>query len=263
MGVPVIVSVIVFLIFYLLDMTGMRMARDDNWTVWFGRSISTAVLAPLAVFFTYKANNDSTVFNIDAYRLVMMRMLGLRLKRNVTKKEVIIEEPKYRMDAVALQTVNEDIAIYSETHKLLRWPSPIKVFFRPGDDHEIAHINEVLEMAIEDLGYSRDNNVLYQLNNYPILATHAHTRPFRKKWLNIISGLFLPLGIFFYFRMLRFRLRLYRDLRDVTNTTDKLMPLMLALADKQKDTLADEAYKDYTKLNIQQNDGDIQTEQDK
>ena len=263
LGVPVIVSVIVFLIFYLLDMTGMRMARDDNWTVWFGRSISTAVLAPLAVFFTYKANNDSTVFNIDAYRLVMMRMLGLRLKRNVTKKEVIIEEPKYRMDAVALQTVNEDIAIYSETHKLLRWPSPIKVFFRPGDDHEIAHINEVLEMAIEDLGYSRDNNVLYQLNNYPILATHAHTRPFRKKWLNIISGLFLPLGIFFYFRMLRFRLRLYRDLRDVTNTTDKLMPLMLALADKQKDTLADEAYKDYTKLNIQQNDGDIQTEQDK
>ena len=263
LGVPVIVSVIVFLIFYLLDMTGMRMARDDNWTVWFGRSISTAVLAPLAVFFTYKANNDSTVFNIDAYRLVMMRMLGLRLKRNVTKKEVIIEEPKYRMDAVALQTVNEDIAIYSETHKLLRWPSPIKVFFRPGDDHEIAYINEVLEMAIEDLGYSRDNNVLYQLNNYPILATHAHTRPFRKKWLNIISGLFLPLGIFFYFRMLRFRLRLYRDLRDVTNTTDKLMPLMLALADKQKDTLADEAYKDYTKLNIQQNDGDIQTEQDK
>jgi len=263
LGVPVIVSVIVFLIFYLLDMTGMRMARDDNWTVWFGRSISTAVLAPLAVFFTYKANNDSTVFNIDAYRLVMMRMLGLRLKRNVTKKEVIIEEPKYRMDAVALQTVNEDIAIYSETHKLLHWPSPIKVFFRPGDDHEIAHINEVLEMAIEDLGYSRDNNVLYQLNNYPILATHAHTRPFRKKWLNIISGLFLPLGIFFYFRMLRFRLRLYRDLRDVTNTTDKLMPLMLALADKQKDTLADEAYKDYTKLNIQQNDGDIQTEQDK
>ena len=263
LGVPVIVSVIVFLIFYLLDMTGMRMARDDNWTVWFGRSISTAVLAPLAVFFTYKANNDSTVFNIDAYRLVMMRMLGLRLKRNVTKKEVIIEEPKYRMDAVALQTVNEDIAIYSETHKLLRWPSPIKVFFRPGDDHEIAHISEVLEMAIEDLGYSRDNNVLYQLNNYPILATHAHTRPFRKKWLNIISGLFLPLGIFFYFRMLSFRLRLYRDLRDVTNTTDKLMPLMLALADKQKDTLADEAYKDYTKLNIQQNDGDIQTEQDK
>ena len=263
LGVPVIVSVIVFLIFYLLDMTGMRMARDDNWTVWFGRSISTVVLAPLAVFFTYKANNDSTVFNIDAYRLIIMRMLGLRTKRNITRKEVIIEEPKYRMDANMLQTINEDIAIYSETHKLLRWPSPIKVFFRAGDDHEIEHINEVLETTIEDLGYARDKHVLYALNEYPIIATHAHTRPFERKWLNIVSGLFLPLGIFFYCRMIRFRLRLYRDLRDISNTSNKLMPIIQELADKQKDKLLDETYKDYTKLEIQQNDGDIQAEQDK
>ena len=263
LGVPVIVSVIVFLIFYLLDMTGMRMARDDNWTVWFGRSISTVVLAPLAVFFTYKANNDSTVFNIDAYRLIIMRMLGLRMKRNITRKEVIIEEPKYRMDASMLQTINEDIAIYSETHKLLRWPSPIKVFFRAGDDHEIEHINEVLETAIEDLGYARDKHVLYALNEYPIIATHAHTRPFERKWLNIVSGLFLPLGIFFYFRMIRFRIRLYRDLRDISNTSNKIIPHILELADKQKEKLLDETYKDYTKLEIQQNDGDIQAEQDK
>ena len=190
----------------------------------------------MAVFFTYKANRDSTVFNIDAYRIIIMRMLGLRQKRNIVKKEVIIEEPKYRMDATMLQTINEDIAIYSEAHKLLRWPSPIKVFFRPGDDHEIEHINEVLEVAIEDLGYTRDKHVLYQLNNYPILATHAHTRPFRRKWLNIISGLILPLGIFFYFRMLRFRFRLYRDLRDISNTSNKLIPIALEFANKQKDS---------------------------
>ena len=263
LGVPVIVSVIVFLIFYLLDMTGMRMARDDEWTVWFGRSISTAVLAPLAIFFTYKANRDSTVFNIDAYRLIIMRMLGLRMKRNITRKEVIIEEPKYRLDAVMLQRINEDIAIYSETHKLLRWPSPIKVFFRAGDDHEIEHINEVLEITIEDLGYSRDKHVLYALNEYPIIATHAHTRPFERKWLNIVSGLFLPLGIFFYFRMLRFRLRLYRDLRDINNTSNKLIPHVLELADKQKDKVLDEIDNDFTKLDIQQNDGDIQAEHDK
>jgi lipopolysaccharide export system permease protein len=263
LGVPVIVSVIVFLIFYLLDMTGMRMARDDEWTVWFGRSISTAVLAPLAIFFTYKANRDSTVFNIDAYRLIIMRMLGLRMKRHITRKEVIIEEPKYRMDAVMLQRINEDIAIYSETHKLLRWPSPIKVFFRAGDDHEIEHINEVLETTIEDLGYSRDKHVLYALNEYPIIATHAHTRPFERKWLNIVSGLFLPLGIFFYFRMLRFRLRLYRDLRDINNTSNKLIPHALELADKQKDKVMDETYNEFTKLDIQQNDGDIQAEHDK
>ena len=68
LGVPVIISVMVFIIFYILDNTGMKMARDDNWTVWFGKLLGTAVLTPIAVFFTYKANNDSVVFNIDLYK---------------------------------------------------------------------------------------------------------------------------------------------------------------------------------------------------
>ena len=93
LGVPVIISVLVFIVYYIFENSGIRMARDDNWTVWFGTSISTMVLAPLAVFFTYKANRDSTMFNIDAYKQLVMRMLGLRVHRNITKKEVIIEEP--------------------------------------------------------------------------------------------------------------------------------------------------------------------------
>jgi lipopolysaccharide export system permease protein len=223
LGVPVIVSVIVFLVFYLLDMTGMRMARDDNWTVWFGRSISTVVLAPLAAFFTYKANKDSTVFNLDAYRQVVMRVLGLRMKRNIMMKEVVIDDPQYSNDALALADISGAIERYSEEHRLLRWPSPIKVFFRPGDDHDIEQINGQLEEVIEDLGYTRDKVILHQLNNYPIMATHAHTRPFRRRWLNIMAGLLLPLGIFFYFRMLRFRFRLYKDLKAVGKTNEKIV----------------------------------------
>ena len=260
LGVPVIISVIVFIVYYIFENSGMRMARDDNWTVWFGKGISTFVLTPLAVFFTYKANRDSTVFNIDAYRLLLMRVLGLRMKRNIVMKEVIIEDPKYRMDAHMLQTVNDDIAIYSESHKLLRWPSPIKVFFRPGDDHEIENINDVLETAIEDLGYTRDKQILHELNNYPILMTHAHTRPFERRWLNVVVGLCLPLGIFFYFRMLRFRFRLYRDLHEINSTSQKIIPRATKLADMQHDTTSDAAYKNYIQLNI--HNGDIQTEHD-
>ena len=224
LGVPVIISVLVFIVYYIFESSGMRMARDDNWTVWFGKSISTMVLTPLAVFFTYKANRDSTVFNMDAYRLIVMRMLGLRMKRNIMRKEVIIEDPHYAADIQQLQTITAHISAYNENHRLLRWPSPVKVFFRAGDDHEIEHINEELEAVIEDLGYTGDKVILHELNNYPLLATHAHTRPFRRKWLNIITGLVLPLGIFFYFRMLRFRFRLYRDLREITSTSNKIIP---------------------------------------
>ncbi|MBQ3827095.1 MAG: LptF/LptG family permease, partial [Prevotella sp.] len=89
-GVPVIISVLVYIVYYILDNTGYRMARGGMWAVWFGKSISTAVLAPLAAFVTYKATNDSVVFNMDLYRNLFMKLLGLRLKRHVYAKEVII-----------------------------------------------------------------------------------------------------------------------------------------------------------------------------
>ena len=223
LGVPVIISVLVFIVYYIFENSGAKMARDDNWTVWFGKIISTAVLAPLAVFFTYKANNDSVVFNIDLYRDILRRMLGLRSKRNVTRKEVIIEDPDYQTDAAQLQQVNQEIGDYSDHHRLLRWPNPIAVFFREGDDHEIERINETQEQVIEDLGNTRDKLILTELNHYPIIATHAHTRPFRRKWLNIITGLILPVGLFFYFRMIRFRVRLYKDLHVIRKTNERIV----------------------------------------
>ena len=234
LGVPVIISVLVFIIFYILDNTGMKMARDDNWTVWFGKLLGTAVLSPIAVFFTYKANNDSVVFNIDLYKNMLRHMLGLRTKRNITRKEVIIEDPKYTIDAQMLKSVDMEIALYGEQFHLLRWPNPIKVFFRPGDDHEIETINSTLEMAIEDLAYTKNNYVLMKLNQYPIIATHAHTRPFRQKWLNAVTGIFLPTGIFFYIRMIRFRIRLYRDLQTIRRVNKKLIPRVVQLGEGEK-----------------------------
>ena len=213
LGVPVIISVLVFIIFYILDNTGMKMARDDNWTVWFGKLLGTAVLSPIAIFFTYKANNDSVVFNIDLYKSLLMRMLGLRQKRPAIGKEVIINDPDYAQDATLLKQMTADIEQYMQEHSLRRWPSPVKVFFRPGDDQTISRISTTLEEVIEDLSNTRDKVILNEVNTYPILATHAHTRPFRRKWLNIITGLVVPAGIFFYLRMMRFRLRLWRDLK--------------------------------------------------
>jgi len=231
LGVPVIISVIVFIVYYIFENSGMRMAREDEWTVWFGKWISTMVLAPMAIFFTYQANKDSTVFNIDAYRMLLMRILGLRQHRNLTKKEVIIEPPQYLADAELLKNVSMEVDRYSEEHKLLLWPNPIRVFFQPGDDHEIEHLNNALETAIEDLSFSRDNRVITTLNRYPVIAVRAHTRPFERKWLNIVTGIFLPTGVFFYFRMIRYRVRLYKDLQAIIRTNKELIPRIIELGD--------------------------------
>ena len=218
LGVPVIISVLVFIVYYILDSTGQKMARDDQWTVWYGLTISTVVLAPIACFFTYKANNDSVVFNVDMYKQLFMRALGLRTHRHIYRKEVIIEDPIYALDSYYLLNISKEIKEYGEEHKLLRLPNPIHVFFRPGDDQKVEHIIQALEDVIEDLANTKDTQILSYLNHYPVVATHAHTRPFRQKWLNIITGLVLPLGVFFYLRMCRFRLRLHKDLNNILET---------------------------------------------
>ena len=239
LGVPVIISVLVFIVYYILDSTGQKMARDDQWTVWYGMTISTVVLAPIACFFTYTANHDSVVFNIDMYKQVFMRILGLRTHRHIYRKEVIIEDPIYALDSYHLLQISEQIKQYSEEHKLLHLPNPIHVFFRPGDDQTIEKIVGQLEDVIDDLANTKDAQILGYLNHYPVVATHAHTRPFRRKWLNIISGLILPLGIFFYCRMCRFRLRLRKDLNRILETNQWVLERVAVYAAPAPKTMED------------------------
>ncbi|MCI6618362.1 MAG: hypothetical protein MSD82_05870, partial [Prevotella sp.] len=90
-------------------------------------------------------------------------------------------------------------------------------------DHGIERINADLESVIDDLSNTRDKVVLNELNNYPILAVKAHTRPFERRWLNMLSGILLPLGLFFYFRMWLFRIRLLNDLKMIRQTNSHII----------------------------------------
>ena len=223
LGVPVIISVLVFIVYYILDNTGYRMSRGGMWSIWFGEMLAPAVLIPLSIFVTYKANNDSVVFNMDALRERWIRMLGLRVKRHIFGKEVIINEPDYVADADKISKMSQQISAYASAHKLASPPNIIKVFFKYQPDHKIEAISAELESIIEDLSNTRDGEVLTYINQYPVLITKAHTRPFEKRWLNILSVVVLPMGIFFYFRMWKFRLRLHKDLRQVLKVNQLLI----------------------------------------
>jgi len=212
--------VLVFIIYYILDNTGYRMARGGMWAIWFGKGLATAVLTPLAVFFTYKANNDSVVFNIDVYRNFFQRLFGLRQKRHIFRKEVIIEDPSYPADAEILHRISQEAETYDKQHHLLRAPSVIRTFFKYEPDHAIERICEELEKVVEDLSNTRDKVILNALNMLPIMSDKAHTRPFEKKWLNIMAAIIFPLGALLYVRMWRYRLRLHRDLKAVQNAAE-------------------------------------------
>jgi len=223
LGIPVIVSVLVFIVYYILDNTGYQMARRGIWAVWFGELLATMVLTPLAVFVTYKANKDSAVFNFDVYRELLFNLLGVRQKRNIMAKEVIINEPNYKQNIELLNEVTARAQAYAEAHKLKTPPNVKRVFFEYQPDNEMAEINRLLETAIDDLGNTRDKLILNLLNAYPVMSVKAHTRPFNRQWLNTVAAIVVPVGLVLYIRMWRFRLRLLKDLRVVVQNNNQII----------------------------------------
>lgn len=223
LGMPVLISVLVFIIYYILDNSGYRMARGGMWPIWFGKGLAPGVLIPMAVFFTVKATNDSVVFNVDLYREMLRRLLGLRDSRHIGRKEVIINDPHYTADSARLAAVSRDVAAYSAEHRLKTAPNVLKVFFRYEPDHEMERINSELEQVIDDLSNTRDRVVLAAINQYPIMSEKAHTRPFERRWLNIVAAVLVPFGTVLYLRMWRYRLRLMRDLKTVTATNEVII----------------------------------------
>jgi lipopolysaccharide export system permease protein len=215
LGMPIIISVLVFIIYYILDNSAYRMSRQGSWPVWMGHGLAPAVMTPLAVFVTYKALNDSMVFNADGWTAFFRKLFGLRIKRSIQAKEVVIEEPAYADDGMQLLNINKEIIAYSRKHNLKSPPNIINVFFRYEEDHDIEDINEKLEAIIKDLSNTRDSQVLHFINQYPVIAVKAHTRPFDRRWMNVAAGVIIPVGFFVYFRMWHYRLRLYRDLKTI------------------------------------------------
>ena len=99
LGMPVVISVILFIIYYIIDNMGYKLARDGRWVVWQGIWLSSAVLLPLGIFLTKKAVNDSAVFNPDVWLNFIRRFTGLHQTRKLAAKEVIINEVETALPA--------------------------------------------------------------------------------------------------------------------------------------------------------------------
>ena len=218
LGLPVVISVIIFVLYYIIDSGSTRVARSGEMNIISGVWMSTFVLAPIGAFFTYKSNKDSVVFNLEVYTNFFRWLFGMRPSRHVFKKEVIIKDPNYAYVNSSLSELSNLCKDYLDTHNLGSAPNYYQIFTNDGPSNAIAEINEIMEKAIEELTNSKDGAILNYINNYPILSTQAHKSPSDHRWLNIILGLIIPVGLFFYFRIWMFGKRLNKDLRRIIQT---------------------------------------------
>jgi lipopolysaccharide export system permease protein len=215
LGMPVIISVLVFIVYYIVDTSGYKMARDGRWIVWMGEWLSSAVLAPLGIFLTYKSNKDSVVVNIDAFVHWFKKVVGIRDVRSIIRKDVIINDPDYATVPARLDTLTAACRSYAEKNHLTKAPNFFRLWFHMGGDEDIEALHAQLESLVEELANTRSAVLINHLNNYPVISTTAHLRPFRNYWLNVATAVVVPVGVFFYFRIWMFRIRLYKDMKRI------------------------------------------------
>ena len=168
LGTPLVISVILFIIYYIIDNTGYKMARDGKLEVWMGMWLSSAILLPLGVFFTYKAMKDSAVFDLDAYKNVVRRLTG-KLKRELEVKEFTMQEVDPEVAVGLLGKLQEACNRLRDAYKGMGVFKRMYYLFRkfPVRDQAQAVLND----TVDYLSNSRRKDVIAAVNLYPFQLT--------------------------------------------------------------------------------------------
>ena len=225
LGVPVIISVFTFILFYITSVSGEKMFREGEWSIvgcWF----SVMVLTPLSVFFTVKANGDSTLFQFDVITEFFRYWFGGRVNRNIVRKDVVIDDPdrdKCLEKLADIRTMSSDLA---DSELLNSIPDYKNLFFGTVDSVKLTELNAELEGVVAELGNSRDRIELDMLNGFPVLPYYGVQPPFAKEWANRLMGIFFPLGLLFELRAWLFSKKLKRQMLKTIQVVDNITGYM-------------------------------------
>lgn len=76
LGMPVVISVLFFVVYYVLSLTGQKFAEEGITDSATGMWSATMILFPIGIFLTYKATTDSVIMNKETYTLFLKKLFG-------------------------------------------------------------------------------------------------------------------------------------------------------------------------------------------
>lgn len=197
LGMPVVVSVFMFIFYYIIDNSGYKLARDGRWEVWEGMWLSSAVLLPLGIFLTYKAVKDSAVFNPDVYINFFRKLIGRQELRKVVLKEVIIEDMYPDVAIEKAHRLSESCRRFLNKVGRKR-QSYWKYCLYGYDKSDVMALGAQVNDLVDYVSNSNSQIVISKLMDYPVLRNLWVYRPIpSKKWGYLLAALF-PIGLLLY-----------------------------------------------------------------
>ena len=168
LGTPLVISVFLFIVYYIIDNTGYKMARDGKVEVWMGIWLSSAVLLPLGVFFTYKAMNDSAVFDTDAYKNFFRRLTG-KMKRELEVKEFTMTEVDPDRAIELLRRLQDACLQLRKAYRGMNLGRRLYYLIRKFPERDDAQT--VLNDTVDYLSNTRRKQIISAVNMYPFQLT--------------------------------------------------------------------------------------------
>ncbi len=114
LGMPTVVSIFFFLFYWVIDITGKRLATDGAWDPVFATGLSSLVLLPIVIFLTYKATTDSALFSVDRYFGYFYKGLRWLPALLYTKRSIITLPDNYQADKQKLVRIIEELTTKCE-----------------------------------------------------------------------------------------------------------------------------------------------------
>lgn len=232
LGMPVVISVLLFIFYYIIENTGYKMGRDGRWPVWQGIWLSSAILLPLGVFLTYKAVNDSAVFNPDAWRIFFRRLTGMHVTRKLEMKEVIINEVDIPVATARLLELKSSCSRFlSRYHSRQGY---LDYLMHGYDKKSLRALAQQVEDVVDYLSNSRDQLVINKAMDFPVMRQLLTYHLTNYPKLGLALAIVFPVGVLLYLVGIRHQANLKRDIAQCIKVADQVEAIFNGTDDRHQ-----------------------------
>ena len=224
LGTPIVISVLLFIVYYIFDNMGYKMARDGHWDVWKGMWLSSAVLLPLGIFFTYKAVNDSAVFNPDAYLNLFRKITGMHQVRHVEMKELVMDDVVPAEAIVKISELKFECSKFLEDYR--KKQSYLKYWAGGYPEAVREALNNKLEEVVSYMSNSKEQLIINKVADFPVLRDLLFYQPVKSQKLGIAIAIVFPIGVVGYLVGLSCQKTYKQELKQTIKVCDELLVML-------------------------------------
>jgi hypothetical protein len=247
LGMPTVISTLLFIMYYIISLTGEKFVRESVLSSFQGMWLSSFILVIAGVFLTYEATNDSAILNIDTYLNWVRDRLGLRKGMMLDKKAHLTG--KFELLDIPRKELQEEFAVIGlqarECHKNIKKDTRLYNMARSAIFSQgcmcLIEFSIDYNSLIDRIILSTWFRIPYfqkRLSEFPVISSHLTTRYFKNKTLKILSFIVFPVWIILLVHLWLRGHRLRRYLMQVSDLSTGMINLLNSSALKIESEIA-------------------------